>query len=119
MAFFKAWATMVRMFSTKSCSASPCRRLQKREAHASNLSLCFANLMPYTLQAECFVFVYIGASLFLETAAWGKGLTWTFLVGLASRAASLAFKNSSPRVCSFSCSSDAHFWRLGRLQLRH
>ena len=27
------------------------------------------------------MFVYIGASLFLETAAWGKGLTWTFLVG--------------------------------------
>lgn len=32
------------------------------------------------LQAETFVFVYIGASVFLQTAAWGKGLTWTFLV---------------------------------------
>lgn len=31
-------------------------------------------------QAETFVFVYIGASVFLQTAAWGKGLTWSFLV---------------------------------------
>lgn len=26
------------------------------------------------------MFVYIGASVFLQTAAWGKGLTWSFLV---------------------------------------
>ncbi len=30
------------------------------------------------------MFIYIGASLFLETAAWNKGLTWTFLVSTAS-----------------------------------
>ena len=37
-------------------------------------------LLSAGFQAEAFVFVYIGASVFLQTAAWGKGLTWTFLV---------------------------------------
>ena len=30
--------------------------------------------------AETFVFIYIGASLFLEKEAWGAGFSWDFLV---------------------------------------
>ena len=45
MAFFKAWATMVRMFSTNASSALPCRSLQKRKVNASSRSIRFANVM--------------------------------------------------------------------------
>lgn len=41
--------------------------------------------------SETFVFIYIGASLFLEDQAWDKGLTWAFLgVSLVSLAVSRA-----------------------------
>ena len=55
-------------------------------------------------QAETFVFVYIGASVFLQTAAWGKGLTGSFLVcslTLRPRCVVLAYSAHARHV--FSC----------------
>mmetsp|Transcript_20725 Transcript_20725/g.62446 ORF Transcript_20725/g.62446 Transcript_20725/m.62446 type:complete len:788 (+) Transcript_20725:333-2696(+) len=46
--------------------------------YAQETSIAF--FRTWATMAETFVFVYIGASVFLQTAAWGKGLTWMFLV---------------------------------------
>lgn len=46
--------------------------------YAQETSMAF--FRTWATMAETFVFVYIGASVSLQTAAWGHGLTWGFLV---------------------------------------
>lgn len=44
---------------------------------------CLAFFDLLAILSETFVFIYIGASLFLEEQAWGDGLTWSFIVRLS------------------------------------